>query len=114
MDVDPHANIWAKKDRPENAPQNHLTYTEFLRAVEKVAPAALERSCTLRRSATRADIISAQRYNRTLLRRIFMKFLVMQPTAKAGTEHEDLLEWPLFISFVQTGGAAAMSNLEKA
>jgi hypothetical protein len=110
LGADPAAVLWKRGDRPDGAPPNHLTFPEFIQAVNIVAPTALERSAKLSTYASRREYIEAVRYNKTLMRRIYVKFLTMQ-TAVESEGLEELLNWPLFVTFVQTGGAAAISNL---
>ena len=113
LDKDPNEDIWRPGERENGAPVNYLTFEEFTRAIHKVAPSSLDRSTKLSVNATRADMNAARRYNKTLMRRIYVKFLTMQPTIAAGSEHSEILHWPSFMTFVQTGGAAAISNFEK-
>ncbi|CAE7581354.1 unnamed protein product, partial [Symbiodinium microadriaticum] len=113
LDADPEANIWKKNERPDDAPPNYLTFNEFVQAVDRVAPSSLERSSKVQRNASKFDIQTARRYSKTLLRRIYVKFLTMQPAVQTDGNHEELLHWPVFVAFVQTGGAAAMFHLEK-
>lgn len=109
LGADPAAIPWKRGDRPDDAPPNHLTFPEFILAVNIVAPTALARSAKLSSHASRRDHIEAMRYNKTLMRRIYVKFLTMQTTVDSHG-HDELLNWPLFVAFVQTGGAAAISN----
>jgi len=98
------------RGRTENYPTPYLSYDDFLNTIQHVAPESLVRT----RTATKTRKEDAIRYNRTLLRRIFMKFMTLQRDAGSKVDTDGVVDWPIFLSFVQTGAVIEMQSLSDA
>ena len=105
-------NIIQSKD-----PQSNLIdFNKFLYLVQKNAPSAIlnpkrPRSVTNLRESSETQNQNIK-LSRTLLRRIFVKFIPLQKSLGSSfDESENLVDWPIFVSFVQSGAAVELAAL---
>jgi hypothetical protein len=106
-------NVIQSKGNTDSA---FVDFNKFLFLVQKNSPAAILSPRKARNVANLRDSCETKDQNiklsRTLLRRIFVKFLPLQESlgsTNKGGEH--LLDWPIFVAFVQSGTAVELASL---
>mmetsp|Transcript_19827 Transcript_19827/g.33354 ORF Transcript_19827/g.33354 Transcript_19827/m.33354 type:complete len:696 (-) Transcript_19827:2991-5078(-) len=97
----------------------YLDFNQFLYMVQKVAPAAVLSPKISRHAVSNLRETCETKYqnlklSRTLLRRIFVKFLPLQETLSSCCDEgpKNLVNWPAFVAFVQSGAAVELASLQ--
>ena len=101
-----------------NKESSFVNFNKFLFLVQKNSPLAILSPKSSRNVADLRDPSATSNQNiklsRTLLRRIFVKFLPLQEslgsTNEGGDDH--FVDWPVFVSFVQSGTAVELASLQ--
>jgi hypothetical protein len=104
-----------------NAESTFIGFDKFLYLIQKNTPAAIMSPQPARQVANLRDSSETKAHNikfsRTLLRRIFVKFLPLQESLGSAAEAcpgggRHLLDWPVFVAFVQSGAAVELAALQ--
>ncbi len=84
----------------DRAEDRFITYAQFLSALQNIAPQCAQ--------VNQATLQSSTRTNRTIFRRIYVKFIDIQYKLGSTVLVPNNMDWPIFLKFVENGDVMKM------
>ena len=109
-DIIPLSNDNNSTDGDKNKLLYFVTFEEYLNILKKYSPDGLKRTCQTSGIKNIDDVI---KLNRALLRKIFIKFTLLQEKVKENNSNENKLNLEIFLLFIQNGMVLNLINSDE-